>query len=154
VAPLRAGRATAAVWIASLVGPRSAGLALAASATRAARLAGGGGSEARRILVALTLRGQLVSSRHVARALVRDWLPLTVALALRSRRARRALAFALAVDLLVARQPDSQPLALPLRLALRTLDNVSYSAGLWRGAAAERSLAALLPAAASVVEPE
>ncbi len=152
VAPLRAGRATAAVWIASLVGPRSAGLALAASVARAARLAGDG--EARRILVALTVRGQVVSSRHLARALARDWLPLTAALALRSRRARRALALALAVDLLVARQPDSQPLGLPLRLALRTLDNVSYSAGLWRGAAAERSLAALLPAATSVVEAE
>jgi mycofactocin system glycosyltransferase len=148
-APLRARRATAAVWVAGLAGPRAAGLALAATALRAARLASDG--ETRQTLAALAIRGQLESSRHLARVIAREWLPLSVALALRSSRGRRALALAIAVDLLAARRPDARPLALPARLALRVLDNASYSAGLWRGVVAERSLAALAPAS-SVVE--
>lgn len=139
--PLRASRATLAVWLACLAGPRAGTLAVAAATANVARLAPD--REARGALAAFALRGQLESGRQLARVLAREWLPLAALLATASPRARRALALALAADLAGSRRPGAQRLALPARIALRALDNLSYCAGLWRGVAGERSLAAL-----------
>jgi hypothetical protein len=98
---------------------------------------------ARRALAELALSGQLESSRQLVRVLAREWLPLGAALAAVSPRARRALALALVADVAGSRRPGAQRLAPPAGVALRALDNLSYCAGLWRGVAGERSLAAL-----------
>jgi mycofactocin system glycosyltransferase len=139
--PLRARRGTVAVWIAWLAGPRAGALAVAVATANVARLAPD--REARGALAALALRGQLESARQLARVLAREWLPLAGALAIASPRARRALALALAADLAGSRRDGAQRLSPPARVALRALDNLSYCAGLWRGVAGERSLAAV-----------
>jgi mycofactocin glycosyltransferase len=139
--PLRASRAMVAVWLACLTGPRAGALAVAAVVANVARLAPD--RAARRALAALALSGQLESSRQLARVLAREWLPLGAALAPVSPRARRALALALVADVAGSRRRGAQRLAPPARAGLRALDNVSYCAGLWRGVAGERSLAAL-----------
>jgi len=90
--------------------------------------------DARRQVAALVARGQLHATRHLARVLVREWLPLTALACTKSRCARRwALAAAL-TDALVARSPN---------VGLRAIDLAAYSAGVWCGVARDRSLAAL-----------
>jgi hypothetical protein len=98
-------------------------------------------------LLALRLAGlgHLHAGRTVAIALTRSWWPVTLAVALVSRRARRvAVAAALIPSLLdwwaVRRTID------PARyVGLRIVDDGAYGFGLWRGAFARRSTAALRP---------
>lgn len=149
VAPLRLNRHASAVLSAAAIGaarsPRSGlvatALAGAGSAAVVAARAGRGSSGA--ALASLAVRGHAIAGRQLCRALVRDWLPLTVAACARSRRARRLAALALAVDAGAALATGRPPR--PPSLALRPLDNAAYAAGLWRGAARERSLGALRP---------
>ncbi len=91
----------------------------------------------------LALEAEGTGGRELARALARDWLPLTLLLATRRGRVRRLALLALAVDAAVATAPD--PAAAPINALLRLADNVAYCAGLWRGALAERSPRAALP---------
>jgi mycofactocin glycosyltransferase len=139
--PLRATRATVAVWLAWLADPRAGALAVAAATAKVVRL--GHDRTSRAALAAFALRGQLEAGRQLARVLAREWLPLAVLLALVSPRSRRPLVLALAIDLAGSRRPGAQGLAAPAHIALRALDNISYCAGLWRGVADERSLAAV-----------
>jgi mycofactocin system glycosyltransferase len=159
-APLRAGRHTAGAWLAgAALGP----LGLAAGIATSAAIAYSHGSDrpARRALAGVALRGQATAGRHLARALTREWLPLTLAAATVSRRARRVAVAALLVDAfatstgldpggLLATERDAGACLDPTPLlALRVLDSGAYAAGLWRAAIAERSPGALLPAAPS-----
>ena len=78
-------------------------------------------------------------------ALARPWLPVTVALSLSSRRARRLAVATVAVQLLRAAPNRSRDLD-PLRWALLHLaDDLAYASGVWRGAAAHRRPGVLLP---------
>lgn len=143
VAPLRLDRSSLALSAAALAGPAAACTALVASTVAVASR--GRDAEERRSLALLALRAQLDTGARVSRALARDWLPLTLLLAAANRRARRGVAIALALDLIRARRADGQPLSPLPRLLLRQLDNATYSAGLWAGAARQRSPRALLP---------
>ena len=134
VAPLRVGPHSAAVWTVAALRPRLAPAALAASLALVAWRRGRGAPGAPRELARLTLQGHLDATGHLSRALLREWLPASLALALTSRRARPALAIALAVE-----ASRGAP-------ALRLLDHAGYAAGLWREAARRRDPTALLPA--------
>jgi hypothetical protein len=82
----------------------------------------------------------------VASAITRSWWPIAVALALVSRRARRAVLAAVLVPALLdwrQQRPDVDPATY---VGLRVLDDVSYGAGVWQGAWRARSVTALLPA--------
>jgi mycofactocin system glycosyltransferase len=134
VTPLRVGRHTGAVWLTAALRPAAAPVALAASLTSVARR--GSDRESRLALARLALRGHADATGHLARALVREWLPVSLLFAVKSRRARRALAIAAVIDAAPALD------ALPLRL----VDRVAYATGLWRAALRRRDLTALAPA--------
>jgi mycofactocin glycosyltransferase len=90
----------------------AAGLTAAALAGSAALVARRGSDRDSRVALAgLALRGHATATRHLARALVREWLPLSLLAATRSRRARPLLLAAAAVDLLAARRPAGEPAA-------------------------------------------
>jgi hypothetical protein len=90
-------------------------------------------------------RGNLFAGRLVASATTRAWWPIALVLALVSRRARRAVALAVLVPAALDWWSE-RPALDPVRyLALRVLDDAAYGAGLWKGAIAQRSAAALSP---------
>lgn len=108
-------------------------------------------AEVRLAIARLALRVQLEAGPDLARALSREWLPLTLLAACRSRRARRLGILALLAD--IARATAREPRAAPTNAALHLIDNAAYSAGVWRGAFAHRSARALLPQSAGTRAP-
>jgi mycofactocin glycosyltransferase len=129
---------TAAIWLAATaLGPVAAASAFAAS-TLSASLSSGGTRE----VVALAAGGHLRAGRHVARVLIREWLPGTALACLVSRRARRLALAALAVHAMASRAGDDRLTPL-VHVAMCAMDATAYSAGVWRGAIGERSLAAV-----------
>jgi mycofactocin glycosyltransferase len=143
VAPLRIGPHTGAVWLAAALRPAAVPATLALSLGIIG--ARGRDSRSRLGLVELGLRGHVDATGHLARALLREWLPISLAIAPASRRARRILTLAVAIEVarvLPAATGPTDIVALP---ALRGLDHLSYSAGLWREAIRRRDLSALLP---------
>ncbi|MDT9595285.1 mycofactocin biosynthesis glycosyltransferase MftF [Nocardioides zeae] len=128
--------------------PAGAVLAGAGAVEIARRLAArlGGDADARRAAVTLVALAGWMNVEQLAAALLRHHWPLTVLGLATSRRVRRLVAVAAAVDTLAAwarQQPDLDPATYAL---LRRLDDLSYGYGVWRGAVATRSGAALLPA--------
>lgn len=142
-APLRIDRRGVAIWLSVLaLGARAGGaVAVGLTARGAARQPDRPAAVA---IARLSGLGQLHTGRQLARAASRDWLPATIAVALLSRRARRAALAALAVDV-VAATGGKPRLALPRFALLRVADNASYAAGLWKGAFHERSLGTVAP---------
>ena len=148
-APLRASRHSAVIWSGGAVlGPRALLPALAASTAIVARR--GTDAESRKALAEVALRGQAGAATHLARVLVREWLPLGLAAAPFSRRARRALLLAAVVDLLpvwadAARHDAASPTELLRATALQALDRTAYAAGMWGEMARRRDFRALRP---------
>lgn len=140
--PLRVSVGTGAVWAASVAGLTPLALASAATTLPAASVAEHPIAKAH--AMRLAARGHVTATRVLARAITREWLPVALLLSLRSRVARRATVAAVGTDFAAAWFHGDHPstIAFPL---LRTLDHVSYSMGVWRGAARARSAAALLP---------
>jgi mycofactocin glycosyltransferase len=129
---------TAVIWLAAAaLGPVAAASAFAASALSASLSAGG-----TREVVALAADGHLRAGRHVARVLIREWLPGTALASLVSRRARRLALAALAVHAMASRDAGDR-LSPLVHVAVCALDAAAYSTGVWRGAIGERSLAAV-----------
>jgi mycofactocin glycosyltransferase len=129
---------TAAIWLAGAgLGPGAAAGAFTASMLSASLATGG-----TREVAELAARGHLRAGRHVARVLIREWLPGTALASLVSRRARRLALTALAVHGMASRAADSRLNPL-VHVAVCALDATAYSAGLWRGVIGERSLAAV-----------
>ncbi|MFT3866517.1 MAG: mycofactocin biosynthesis glycosyltransferase MftF [Solirubrobacterales bacterium] len=149
-APLRASRHSTLIWSATaLLGPRALLPALATSTAIVARR--GGDRRSREALAELSLRGQAGATTHLARVLTREWLPLLLALATVSRRARRTLLVAALVDSLpawtaAARAAGADPAELTRATALHALDRAAYAAGMWREMARRRDFRALRPA--------
>lgn len=143
VAPLRAGPQTLAAWLGFALHPWLGAGALAAHTVAAAHK--GRDAEQRLARARLAVRADLAGTRHLSRALVRDWLPLTTAAALVSRRARLLALVAVAADLGFSTRSDAQPQGLLPRALLRAVDNLSYAAGLWISASRARCFRALLP---------
>jgi mycofactocin system glycosyltransferase len=129
---------------AGLLMARSAGGALLAAVVLAATAAGRQPDREVRLAVArLVVEAELGAGRLLARALSREWLPLTLLALLRPGRLRGFALAAVAIDVATATAPD--PVRAPANALLRLADNAAYCAGLWRGALAQRSARVLLP---------
>ncbi|HYC81166.1 MAG TPA: hypothetical protein VEB65_05230, partial [Solirubrobacterales bacterium] len=139
-APLRASRS---LLPALLAGGSARGAFLAAAALTLKATSRGADAPVRRAVAGLALDAQLTAGRELARAVSRDWLPLTLLTATLGGRLKRAALLALAVDVASATAP--QPAAAPVNALLRLADNAAYCAGLWSGALARRSPRVLFP---------
>jgi mycofactocin system glycosyltransferase len=142
--PLRAGVPAYLAWAAAVRGPVPAFTVAALAAWRASRRSDD--PAARRALGAISAGGQGRATLRLARALRREWLPVTaVALALGGSRVRRAASFALAVDALASVATDGHEAVHPRFVTLGVLDDAAYAAGIWEGAFRAGSPAVLLP---------
>jgi mycofactocin system glycosyltransferase len=143
VAPFRMSGWSATSWAAIVAGFPLAGLTIgvgtAVALTR--KLRSIPASESMR----LAGRGNLFAGRLMASAITRAWWPIALVLALVSRRARRALALAVLVPAALDWWSERPALGPVRYVALRVLDDAAYGAGLWKGAVAQRSAAALSP---------
>jgi mycofactocin system glycosyltransferase len=144
-APLRSGPHATAIWAAgAALGPR----ALLAGAIASAAIVAGRGKDrdSRLALAAVGLRGNLHATRHLARAMVREWLPLTLLAAAGNRRARRAALAAAVIDTAPVWRRSRRPADVIQLTVLHAVDRASYSFGLWREMARRRDLRAAIPA--------
>ncbi len=145
LAPARVSGWTAASWGLAAAGQPVAGLGLAAVTTAALprKLTGlrHPGAEALR----LAGLGHLFGGRILANACWRAWWPITVALAVVSRRARRVALLAAVVPPLIDWWRERPALDPVTAVAVRLADDLSYGAGVWAGVIGQRDLAAILP---------
>jgi len=89
--------------------------------------------------------GHLYAGRLLAATIVRAWWPITVALALVSRRARLVLVASVAVSV-ATEAPAHRGRLDPVRAGLlRLADDAGYGAGVWAGMWRARSLDAIAP---------
>lgn len=143
--PVRGSRWSAAVVGAAAAGhpfvaAGIAGWTVAAMARRLDAVPGG-----RRLAARLVLAGHVGFGRQVARALVRPWFPISVAVSLISRRARRIAVVAALVAPLLAWRERRPAVALAPWVALWLADDAAYAAGVWVGCVRHRNGGALLP---------
>jgi hypothetical protein len=90
------------------------------------------------------------AGEQLASCVTRAWWPAALAVAIASRRARRALLIAAVLPATIdwlrtvggTRSSRTNPFVYAV---LRTVDDVSYGAGVWTGALSERRLGPLLP---------
>lgn len=148
VAPVVLSPWSAAAWIALCLGrrrgPVAAALVLAwATARLAGRLTDVG--PAWPLAARLVGLGTAYAGRQLASAVVRHYWPVSLVAALASRRWRRIVAVAAAVDGVVGWWPHRHDVALPGFVLIRRLDDLCYGAGLWWGAGRARSQRALRP---------
>ena len=145
LAPLTMSVWTASAWCLAALGYPKAGTAVALTAisqlpqrltglehptTEAFRLAGGG-----------TWAGW----RPLASAVTRTWWPAAVGASILSKRARRALVFAVAAPALIDWWTSDRAVD-PLRfVALHLADDLAYGAGVWAGCMRERTAEPLRP---------
>ena len=89
--------------------------------------------ERRRLAIRLSLRGLGWALRQESALVLRHWWPAAFCAGIVSRRARRVVVSAMAVDLVTGAcaVPGRQPLA---TFCGRRLDDIAYGAGLWWGA--------------------
>ncbi len=89
--------------------------------------------------------GLAVTARQASDLALRHWWPVSLVLAVTSRRARRLLALTAVADTGAAYVKADTTLD-PVRFgAARRLDDAAYGAGVWWGAARDRSIRCLLP---------
>lgn len=147
--PVRGSR-----WSAVVVSTAAAGHPLIAAGVAAwtvGAMAGklGDVPGAPRLAARLVLRGHLGFARQVCRAAVRPWFPITLALSLVSRRARRLALIAALVHPILSRRERRPDVPLPSWIALTLADDLAYSAGVWVGCVTERRSGPLRPTISS-----
>ena len=101
-----------------------------------------------RLAVEIAAGGTLASWRVVADGLVRAWLPGSVVLAVRCRRARPALLVACLAPALVEWRASRPGIGPVTWAALRLADDAAYGVGSWYGALRARRPGVLLRPAA------
>lgn len=140
VAPVQGGRsATAATLALPVAGP----LPLAFVTMRDTRkMVISSASLSPRQAFGIAIDGSLESARGLSRVLAREWLPITLAAACSKRLRRVALLGLLGF---LADQSFRGTRKLPGSLALGLLDRLSYAAGLWSAAVAERNTRPIRP---------
>jgi mycofactocin system glycosyltransferase len=144
LAPARMNRWSAAAWGTAVVSP-TIGVAIAGATTAMLARKLAALEHPWRVAGRLAGLGHLFAGRILAAALVRAWFPFAVVAVLVSRRARLITGVALIGPPLVAWVRD-RPGIDPVRaVGLHIADDLVYGAGLWRGMARERSLAAIRP---------
>lgn len=146
--PLEIAPWSLAAWLALMLGgPRGAWTATSITARRVRMLhesLAGRGEASLGSSAHLVLRSHAASGVRAATAVRRTWLPLLPAVATWTWGRRLAIA-ALVVEPLVA-WATRRPSLGPVRWILATLlSDAAYCAGVWRGAIAARSAAALKP---------
>ena len=148
VAPVVLSPWSATAWLALAVpgpvGTAAAALSLAVAGARLRRRLSGLPS-AGPLAARLVGLGTLYAGRQLASALVRHYWPLTAALALAVRPARRLAFLAAVADGFLGWWPYRRRVALIPFAAVRRLDDLCYGAGLWWGAVTARSAGALRP---------
>lgn len=147
LAPVRTSGWSAAVWAAVASGHLATGAALATGT--AAALARRVPDLPARECWRLAGTGHLWAGRLLAATWGRAWWPAAALTAVVSRRGRRWLAAALAVQAVEAIRTEPRPrgpLAVLERIAMRVLDDAAYGAGVWAGAIRNHSADALAPA--------
>ncbi len=145
LAPARVSGWTAASWGLVAAGQPLVGLGVAAATTAALTRKLPGLRQPGRESVRLAGLGHLYGGRILAAACWRAWWPLTLVVALFSRRARRAAIAAALVPALLdwwKARPDINPAT---AVAVRFADDVAYGAGLWAGMLKHRSAHAAIP---------
>jgi hypothetical protein len=153
VAPLVLSPDIALTWALALTGGRrgrtaALGVLAATSVRLARRLARPGNPPPVPLAAALVGGGVLASGRSLARAVTRHHWPLALAAALISRRARRGVLTAAALDAVDGWWPVRREVCLLRFAAARRLDDLAYGTGLWAGAIRARDPQALIPARA------
>lgn len=143
LAPVRMSGWSAATWAPVLVGLPGVGLAIGVGTTVALV------RKLRSVPPAECLRlaglGNLYAGRLLAGTLTRAWWPVALVAAILSRRARRVVAAAVLVPIVLDLRRE-RPALDPVRYAgLHLLDDLAYGAGVWTGACRERTLDPLLP---------
>lgn len=98
-----------------------------------------------RTAAVLTANGAVSAVSQTGALLTRHWWPVTAALCVVSRRARRAAAVASVADVLLERATGRPGLDLVRYALARRLDDIAYGSGVWWSAVRGRSAAALLP---------
>jgi mycofactocin system glycosyltransferase len=93
----------------------------------------------------LALGGVYATAHQLVRAATRHYWPLSVAAALASRRARKLLAVAAIAEGVLDHRRSRSKLHPVAHVLVRRLDDLSYGAGLWWGAARNLTIAPLLP---------
>lgn len=142
--PLTMGPVPSLAWASlPLLGPRAFALSLAASVALVARR--GEDRAARLGLAEIAARGHLTAARQLSQVHLREWLPLSLCLAARSRRARRLLLAAALIDTVPVRRGVRRPQDAATVAALRALDRGAYAAGLWREMARRADPRAIRP---------
>ncbi len=145
VAPARCSRWSAGAWGLVAAGHPVVGVAVAAgsSAALAKRLESlpHPTAEAAR----LAGRGHAMAGLGLARATVRVWWPLVVALAMVFPRRRAALAAVMLTPAISDWIRGVRPAGALQSIALRTADDMAYGVGVWEGAISRRTVVPLLP---------
>lgn len=146
--PLEIAPWSLAAWLAvALAGRRGASTAAVLAARRAGKLRQSlavSGTSPLAGTAQLVMRHHLASGGRLAAALRRTWLPLLL-VAARWRWGRRLAVAALILEPLASWAARRPPVG-PLRWIVATLlADAAYCAGVWRGAGAARSAAALRP---------
>ena len=98
----------------------------------------------RRELLSIARLNLVLATRHVGRAVTREWWPVLAVLSVFSVTAQVALLFCLAMSVMtdiVRIRPDN----VALHTLLRVLDPLAYGAGVWAGALRRMSPRCLLP---------
>jgi len=90
--------------------------------------------------------GHVRAGESIGRALLRPWMPLTLAASLVSRRARRMALTAAIVTPLLERRRLGATLEPASWIAMSLADDAAYSAGVWASAWREKRWGALIPA--------
>ena len=145
VAPVRVSGYSASAWLLVACGLPLLGLLIGAYTVVALSRKLREVPNARQESLRLAGLGNLHAARVLASAITRTWLPIALALAIFSRRARRVVLIA-ALAPAMYEWWSQRPAIDPLRyLALRLIDDVSYGLGVWEGAVAARSAEALIP---------
>jgi mycofactocin system glycosyltransferase len=143
-APLRPSRHSVAIWGATvLLDLRALLPALATSTAIVARR--GADRRSREALAEFALRGQVDATAHLARVVTREWLPLGLAAAPFSRRARTILLAACVVDSLPIWAAADSPAVLLRSTAIHAIDRFAYATGMWREMARQGDFRALTP---------
>lgn len=137
VAPLVISPWSAAAWVVTAMGHPvlGTGVAVGSAVAFARRLPALGARPA----VTLALSGHLAAGNQITRAIIRPWWPVTLGAAVVSRRARKVALVALGAHLM--RTPGTPPTRV-----VALVDDMAYSAGVWKGAMRARDLGSLMPA--------
>lgn len=151
VAPVELNAWSLAAWMLATLGGgpgavAGAGIGVGSALALAPKLRGRMERPVRSAL-ALAGGGTFHAGTWLGRSVWRAWLPLALVASVPSRRVRLATAAAAVVPALLDRRDAGAEIGIdPVRwVALHTLDQASYCAGVWRGAWRCRSARALLP---------